>query len=90
MAHLRSLLSPGGREDDFLKEIARRTGGNFYHLKNVNELEDIFSEIFHRIDAIKDEVGRAVEARKAAKELIPDIGMEIISPGSEKYYREKG
>ena len=80
-------LSPGGREDDFLKEIARRTGGNFYHLKNVNELEDIFSEIFHRIDAIKDEVGRAVEARKAAKELIPDIGMEIISPGSEKYYR---
>lgn len=80
-------ISQGDREDDFLKDIARRTGGNFYNLRSVNELEDIFSTIFDRIDDIKDQVGRAVEARQAAKELMPEMRMEIISPGSEKYYK---
>ncbi|NLJ40415.1 MAG: VWA domain-containing protein [Clostridiales bacterium] len=81
-------LNPQGLEDDYLKGIARRTGGDFYNLDDAHQLEDIFSGIADKIEAIKGDLEKAVDA-KIAEEAggLPDITVDIISPAEGgKYY----
>lgn len=86
-------LNPRGLEDDYLKTIAQKTGGNFYNLGNANQFEGIFGQIFDEIEIIKDEISEAIEAKIQAEEtLIPEEGsdvdmeIDILSPGLGKYY----
>lgn len=84
-------LNPKGLEDDYLKDIAKKTGGNFYNLDDANQFEEIFGRILNRIGTIKGDVEKAIET-KLSEEVgqLPEIKVDIISPNNDgKYYNNE-